>query len=77
MEILNSSDYINEKLSENASLFMKRLEYHLLPITGKDEYFYILWASGFLYERRVLFTNTSSVADNVLGAVLVIISFIP
>lgn len=42
VEILNSSDYINEKLSENASLFMKRLEYCLLPITGKDEYFYIL-----------------------------------
>ena len=64
----NSSDCINDKRSENASLFMRRL--NLLPVTGRDECFYILGASGFLYERKVLFTNTSSVADNVVDMIL-------
>lgn len=75
MESFNSSDCINDKLSENASLFMRRL--NLLPVTGRDECFYILGASGFLYERKVLFTNTSSVADNVVDMILPTFHLLP
>lgn len=66
---------INDKLAENASLFIRRL--NLLPVTDRDECFYILGASGFLYERKVVFTSTSSVADNVVEMILPTFRLLP